>query len=560
MAETTAAATDWDNAKINRQIAAGEFEAAGPVIDARLEATPGFLPARMARIRLLLARDEVAEAARLAAALYDDVQGNAWVWVLAVQALARAGQAEALCETFIEGATWLTLDETTLLSALNAAMPAAGGTAAQLSLLREAVQVLPENRDIQLRLATRAYALGQVDMAIDMLTRAEASGPLPAYARRVQSQLYPRMGSWAQAADRLAADIAARDEPDGDVELLCRLCRYQAAAGRFDEAAATLDRALLAHPEAWRPIYRLTRVFLPAEQDAALFDRLEAYRQANPTDRNWQLQFAFFALRAGRDATAVALLTDLAGDEVVGPTARDLLAALEALPVAEARPGVLDHADVRVIRKEGARGTLLSFGNFLGGLSYIPDRRLDAALADLPLNVVYLRDPHGRAYLNGIPGLGPDAKASFDALGRLVAGLDGERIITLGSSAAGHAALRAGLAIGADRVISLAGLVTPDQAGQGEAQHNRNALDELFGPDLGALDLRPGLEARPDTRLSLVFGDAYGPDVARSAAVAGLGNVDLHPMAGVSTHHCAIAAISDGTLIGLLRQGLGQDG
>ena len=138
--------------------------------------------------------------------------------------------------------------------------------------------------------------------------------------------------------------------------------------------------------------------------------------------------------------------------------------------------------------------------------------------------------------------------------------LDGERIITLGSSAAGHAALRAGLAIGADRVISLAGLVTPDQAGQGEAQHNRNALDELFGPDLGALDLRPGLEARPDTRLSLVFGDAYGPDVARSAAVAGLGNVDLHPMAGVSTHHCAIAAISDGTLIGLLRQGLGQDG
>ncbi|QEW22357.1 putative PEP-CTERM system TPR-repeat lipoprotein [Marinibacterium anthonyi] len=545
--------TDWDSAKINGLISSGEHDSATTQIDAVLEQRPSFLPARLAQIRLRMAAGDRAEASEMSLELADEVPDNPWVWLLAMQAHAATGDVETAKAIFDDGFDRLSPPDQVLSAALSALLPVLGGTKEQIAFLQEALKIRPDDQTLQIRLATRAHLAGDVKLSLDMLTKAEAQGPLPAFAQRVRTQLLPHLTSMDEAADELARQVDAGGE---DAETLCRLCRYAAAAGRFEQSQTALLRALDLHPLEWRPLYRLNRIFLPAAQDAEIFAKLDTLRLEADTDRNWRLQFAFFALRVGETAIAQDVLQTLSDDPVVGPTARDLLAAVKATGEPHPRPEVIADDDVRVVRKDGAQGTIVVFGNFLGGISYVPDRYLDNLLADLPANVIYMRDPHGRVYLNGIPQLGPDEAAMQQALRDRLADLGGGRVVTMGSSASGYAALRAGLAIGADAVISLAGLITPGRGDEQDPLHNRMGMEELFGRDPEAMDLRPALAAKKATHLTLVIGAEYEPDIGRSRVAKDLDNATVHLMPGVTTHHSAIPAIADGTLVQLLTAAL----
>lgn len=541
--------TDWDNTKVNGLIAAGDHDAATSRIDAALEQVPGFLQARLARVRLLLSVGNPEDAATLSSVLADEVADNPWVWLLAVQAHAAAADAETAKAIFNDGSARLTLGDNLLTAALNDLLPALGGTEDQIAFLLEALKVVPDNRMLMLRLLTRAQMAGDVKLALDMLLRAESLGPLPDFAKRIQTQLLPHVVSMEAAADQLALNVQAGAD---DAETLCRLCRYAAAVGRFEQSQAALMRALELHPIEWRPLYRLNRVFLPARQDTAIFASLDKLRAEANVSNNWLLQFSFFALRLGETTIATDILERLTDDPVIRSTARDVLSALKATGEPGPRTGVTDDADVRVVRKEDAQGTLVVFGNFLGGISFIPDRYLDSLLADLPANVIYMRDPYGRVYLNGIPQLGPGEPATQQALRKLIGELGGGKVITLGNSASGYAALRSGLEIEADHVISLAGLLTPGKSEDEDPVHIRMGMEELFGKDPDAMDLRLTLAEKTATNLTLVVGGQYAPDMVRSRAAKNLGNATVHVMPDVASHHCALSAIADGTLMRLL--------
>jgi pimeloyl-ACP methyl ester carboxylesterase len=209
-----------------------------------------------------------------------------------------------------------------------------------------------------------------------------------------------------------------------------------------------------------------------------------------------------------------------------------------------------------VVRQPGATATVLLFGGFLGGLSYMHDRYLDAVLARFPVHVIYLRDPYGRAYLQGIPELGPDEAAMRQALARVVAELGGQRLVTLGGSASGYAALRTGLALGADRVLSLAGFAAPGRAEVGDPAHGVQGLRELFPGDPAEHDLRPALKGQTRTRLTQVIGGAYRPDVLRARDLDGIASAELIVIPGVDTHHVALPAITDGTFGRLMESAL----
>jgi tetratricopeptide (TPR) repeat protein len=540
---------DWDRTEVDRLIAQGDHAAAADRIRAVLDRQPGLLPARMAEARLALATGDTTRAESLAAALAEDHPRNMWVWMLRIQTLARARRHDAAVAAFHDGLARNEPSEPAVTGALNALL-AVLPMADQVALLRAALARSPDSAALQLRLAARAQAIGQNALAMDMLDAAAKAGPLPDHARRVRSRLYPFMGSMSEAADRIAAEVAAGAS---DAETLCRLCRFAAAAGRFDEAKAALRQALDLHPLQHRTVYRLNRVFLSTAEDDAVYGRLSALADDAAAGPSWHLQFALFALRCGRDEAGRQTLARLAEDPVVGPTARILLAALAATGPVAPRPGVTDDADMRIVRVPGATATIFLFGGFLGGLSHLPERYVDALLQQLPAHVVYLRDPHGRAYLNGIPDCGATEADLHAALRRLADDLGAGRIVALGGSVAGYAALRAGLAIGADRVISLAGLVAPGAVHPGEPDHSRQGLEELFGQDRAAFDLRPALRQQPQTRLVHVIGELYAPDVDRGRTIADLANAEVLVLPGIASHHVALPAITDGTLLRLLR-------
>ncbi|MCW1934501.1 tetratricopeptide repeat protein [Pararhodobacter zhoushanensis] len=540
----------WDHARVNRLIEQKDYANAASQIAAFLDQQPTSVAPRIARVRLLLATGELAEARALATQLLADAPDNLWVWALGIQALTQDRDIEGAVALFGDGQARLSPDDNALAAAVNGLLPALGSWSAQVAFLKDALARQPDSRTVQLRLASRAMQVGDFDLALQLLQKAEETGPLPAYAKSIQSRLYPMTASMADSAERVAQDISQGHETS---EALCRLCRFAAAAGNFEQAQRALMRALDLFPADWRVLYRLNRVFLPAAQDTAVYARLATQAERGEVDQNWQLQFALFALRAGQADMAQRVLRQLTQDPRIGETALSVLAALEALGDAPPRAGVLQDADLCVVRAENPQGTLFVFGSFLGGVNYVPNRNLDALFADLAVNVVYLRDPSGRAFLNGLPGIGAGEQDLHDRLQRLAAELGGAKIVTMGSSAAGYAALRAGLAIKANAVISLAGLVAPPRDHDADATHLRQGDAELFREANEPVDLRPVLAGQPQTHLMLVIGESYAPDVARSDAVKGIANATVIAVPGATTHHVGMPAMASGLLRDLVR-------
>lgn len=551
---TSAAETAWNRDQVEQLIAGGDLEAADRRIASVLEQSPHHLPARLAQVRLQAAGPDPSSAADLGAVLSKDHPTNPWVWRCHLQALARAKKTEQAVALFLDGTDRVRPDEAMLLAALNEIF-ATSTLHQQLAMLKAARAICPDNASLQLRLAMRAGASGDYTLANEMLARFERSGAaLPAYAARLKSQLLAFSGTVETAADALEDQVRNGVE---DAETLCRLCRFAAAAGRLDRAEAVLRRALELYPENWRVLYRLNRTFLTAAEDAGLFQRLRSLQATMAPSPTWTLQLALFALRVGQEQAGRDLLTAILKDHATGATAASLLAALDVLGPAAPRPPVGADAHVRIVRRPGARGTILVFGGFLGGLSYIPDRHLDGLLAKVPANVVYLRDPHGQVFFRGIPGLWQDDAAMQAGLAQLVAELGGGTVVTMGGSAAGYAALRAGLAIGAQQTLSFAGFVTLSTPPADEAAHSRQGMEELMTGAADAPDLRPLLLARPGYRFVQIIGDGYGPDLARAKLLDGIPQAQVIRLTGIDTHHVALPAITDGTMQRLLEAAFG---
>lgn len=547
-------AAEWNSAQVDRLIGEGSLDAAALAIDTTLAKIPKHLPARLAQVRLTLARGQADEAVAMGAELIRERPENPWTWLCQFQVLAKARRHADAVALFRDALARLGPgpDGASVVHGLNAPLPAFPAKD-QIDLLRAALTVTPDDGPLLIRLAMRAHASGDGRMAAEVLARAEqVMTELPAHALRLKSQLLPLSHGMAAAAEKL---FRQRQAGATDVETLCRLSRFAAAAGRFDLAHEALFEALDLHPMEWRSLYRLNRLFPSRKDEARIFDQLSAMADNPDLPPSWRLQFGLFALRAGQTDRGRTALSDLATDPALGATSRALIAALDVIGPARPRVGVLQDNHVRVVRHPGARATLVLFAGF-AGFSQVPEYLFDGLLAEFPANVIYLRDPHGQVFLHGIPELGADEAAMQTALARLVAELGAPRLVTMGNSAAGYAALRNGLALGADQVLSFAGFATPSADGPDDPAHARQGFGELFPGDPSRYDLRPALAGQSRTRLVHVLGGAYRPDLLRARDLDGIAQAEVHVLPGVDSHHVALHAMVDGTLQRLLAEAL----
>ena len=495
-----------------------------------------------------------------AAACYRSAQAghpaNPWPAVRLVELLLRQRRQEEARGAFrasVWGGTAPERTRTGLLSLTTASIPEAAGREAYLrSLLRQH----PDDRFVLLKLAVLRYRLKDRPAAEALFDEAARLGPMTDEAQLILLDLHFAAARF-EAAYGLARDLQAR-HPDR-VEFARRSIQAALFLHRMDEVIAQLQTALLRWPEDWLLLFRYNRCPLPGEADRKLFAALSARREALAGNDRWLFQYAIASLRHADAGPTLALLQSLVASATVGHMAAPLAAALAAHPLDWwANPRAVSNAcddDVQLFPQPGAVATVILFSSVAGGLGYLPFGLADGLLRQRPVNVIYLRDRNHRAFTSGVRALGADHTAMIDALQTMTRRL-GVPVVTMGSSIAGVAAIRAATQLHARAAISFAGPVnlgadaTEDEAPPGAARGTRDSLfANLTAADPDIVRMVRGAAA---TQVHQCFGADFAPDVAVARLLEPLANVRLHPEPGCADHFAIEHAIASGSFLAIL--------
>lgn len=553
-------APTWDGQSVTRMIAERRLDEASARVSETLAKTPSYLPAQLAQARILLGSGKADDAVALLSPIARDRPNNPWVSALLIDALIATGRLGHAQETLLSMPAPNDGEDKMIAAMLANFVQAMPSFDARIEFLERVVAHWPASQAALLKLAGQKFLVADGEAAVGILERAEDLGPLPAYGRRLREGLVMARGDHAAAVTFLQAQLA---EDPSRRDTARRLIRALAAAGAFEEAAQHLIDALTRWPDEWLLLYRANRLFLSAERDEEVFQLLtQAANVAEHSDL-WRLQYALFALRTGRAdlaQTALATLDGTAAATIANATA-DALDELGA--PGKARIGLDVSVDFDVVRVPDAVATVVVFGNLIGGVGHLPLYLIDPLLSDLPVNVIYLRDPYGLAYLRGVPSLGPDEAATADALAARVAELGAPRVVTTGSSISGYAATRYGLFIGADATVSFAGPIALqlDPAEENRAtRQTALGMQELRAVAGGTGDLSAALEEAGERFFfTSVVGSQHEPDIKRVSGVRDFANVDVVTLPDVDHHFSALEAVADGTFMEVLgRVALGR--
>jgi tetratricopeptide (TPR) repeat protein len=184
----------------------------------------------------------------------------------------------------------------------------------------------------------------------------------------------------------------------------------------------------------------------------------------------------------------------------------------------------------------------------------------DRYLAALGVTTIYVKDFQRLAYLNGIGSLGQDYGATVAALRKICRKMAVRSVCTVGDSAGGAAAVRYGIELGADRLVSFCGqthLVRGPMAKleQGLAMIQRRLESRLSAENL---DLRRFLLAhRHSSSIEWIYSEKVERDKTHALHLSGINGVTLHPVAECNDHMTLLWLALHGQLRALLEKLLG---
>lgn len=113
----------------------------------------------------------------------------------------------------------------------------------------------------------------------------------------------------------------------------------------------------------------------------------------------------------------------------------------------------LDKTSLEIDLGQDSSTIAVCFGGLALGMG-MPPYEFHKAMAPFQTNTVFVRDLEQCWYHRGIAGHGQTLREAATSLERILAGVDNTRLVTIGNSSGGYAALLFGHLLGADSVLS----------------------------------------------------------------------------------------------------------
>ena len=360
----------------------------------------------------------------------------------------------------------------------------------------------------------------------------------------------------ARYEDALAVSRELLAERPDSREHLRKLILLLAVTGALDQAAEHLRTAFTRWPSDWTFIFQMNRLPFRRPVLESLFGTLEENRRSGALSGDGLFHYAAAALQVRRKDEADAALADISPEARIAHMADPLRAALSRWPDTPPTPRFDDDLsrELATVIVPDATTTWVVFPGLFGHFTYLPLLYPDALFARFPANVVYLRDNSLRGYLHGVKALGSDFAATCAALRAQLDDLGTKRLITLGSSIGGFAALRYGAHLGADTAVSLAGPTLLDPGDKERSSFNSAFVTGIPRDERDAVAIASKATAM---KVYCCYGAESPRDIAQIARMQALPNVELRPMAGVNDHFVALHLIASGGFDDLLAECIG---
>ncbi|MFN0156649.1 MAG: hypothetical protein ACKVRP_01095 [Bacteroidota bacterium] len=162
-------------------------------------------------------------------------------------------------------------------------------------------------------------------------------------------------------------------------------------------------------------------------------------------------------------------------------------------------------------------------------------------LSDLPVKKAWFHDPHVRLYHCGVPGVGDTADEIVSFIRQLRSRENIRRVIMLGNSTGGYAAILFGILAGADDVHAISPCTRFTDYADVQESNNLDIMTEVAGRGSVRLDLRALHEQKSNGTTSINIYYAHGNSMDRRHALhmQGLTGVRLfrYPFGGHTLAH-----------------------
>lgn len=177
----------------------------------------------------------------------------------------------------------------------------------------------------------------------------------------------------------------------------------------------------------------------------------------------------------------------------------------------------------------GSPAMLIFFAGIGGGFGGLPAFEFRHTVAGVRTNQVFLRDPSGLWYLAGIPGAGSSADDVASYLRAECARRGAKRVVTVGNSAGGYAAILFGLLIGANEVHAFSPKTRLLEPSDFHSPARLKFLLDHTGREHPYLDLKRLLEEHSDgpTTVHIHYPNGDTVDATQARRVAGIANVRI---------------------------------
>lgn len=407
------------------------------------------------------------------------------------------------------------------------------------------------------RYGYRALTAGYLNVAIDVSKQLSAHRPKDAMSRLLRAHILASQMRYDQL-EKMATDWFASDK------FLPKHAQFLYRIWIEVRQPAILDlvkRAVQKWPQS--PIPRLLGLrhgFLaPAANAASILNRDE--RNLPPIIA---AEEASLLAANGQFAEAKTLITTL---EKKWPTGFDIewdeeIGVLRDLPSDSdlKRPLIKDNPDADWIQSEaGPHKKLAIIFTGFNGSAFIPVHNFDRYLAALGYDAIYLRDPDGYTFLNGIRSERLDWAKLKTKLGALNASYGPERTTFIGISSGSYPATLMGLELGAKHIIQFGSVA---EVGLENARLVGELRVNAYGIRL-ARDVDPHISRRlaqalhtaeGKTRIDSFYSAADPNDHKHTRKIRGFKNVHIWPITDSKRHNCLNPILSKGLLGPLLEK------